>query len=113
MSTEANVAPEVLEAIRDVRNDATSTDWYDAHYTGPEQVLAIANRGRTAIDAALACWAHRMLARHLNNEPQEIELAGSGSGGVNELIANLDDSTVMYGLCTFTQAGAAAPVAGL
>jgi len=52
-----------------------------------------------------------MLARHPNNEPQEIELAGSGSGGVNELIANLDDSTVMYGLCTFTQARAGPPAA--
>ena len=39
-----------------------------------------------------------MLARHHNLEPQQIELAGSGTGGVEELVANLDDGNILYGL---------------
>ena len=39
-----------------------------------------------------------MLARHHNLEPQQIELAGSGTGGITELINALDDGNTFYGL---------------
>ena len=59
----------LLDAIKDVRSDATEANW--------------------------------VLAAHVDNSPDTIRLAGSGSGGVDELSSGFDDNAVMYGLCKF------------
>lgn len=61
----------VLDAIADVRNDATETNW--------------------------------TLAKHKDNEVHLLQQAAKGSGGVSELVANLDRDAVMYGLLRITQ----------
>jgi len=61
----------VVDAIADLRNDSTQTNW--------------------------------VLAKHTNNEINLIELAGTGSGGVQELLDNLSPDNVMYGLVRETE----------
>ena len=56
----------VAEAIADVRNDKTETNW--------------------------------VLAAHVDNIPDTIRLTGSGSGGVDQLVASLNENSVMYGI---------------
>jgi len=105
-ATLAKLSPEVFEAIRDVRNDATETNWYTA--ARHQQPCAAAREPALIRGAPRGNWPHRLLARHRNNEPLEIELAGSGSGGVSEMAANLDDTTFMYGFCTYSARARAA-----
>jgi len=61
----------VVDAIADLRNDSTPTNW--------------------------------VLAKHTNNEINLVELACSGSGGVQELLDNLSADSVMYGLVRETE----------
>jgi hypothetical protein len=51
-------------------------------------------------DATEVNWT---LAKHKDNEVTWIQQAASGTGGVNELVANLDRGAVMYGLVRLTQ----------
>jgi len=61
----------LIEAIKDVRADATETNW--------------------------------VLAGHVEGNLDTVRLVGSGKGGVDDLVAHLDHSSVQYGLVRSTQ----------
>jgi len=44
-----------------------------------------------------------VLAAHVDNIPDTIRLTGSGSGGVDQLVASLNENSVMYGIVRVTQ----------
>jgi hypothetical protein len=96
-STEAELVDgdAVINAIKDVRSDTTPTDWCGAGGGGVGRTSTLTVRD-------VVC---RMLARHRNLEAQQIELVGSGAGGIDELVANLDDANICYGLCMCGRGG--------
>lgn len=68
----------------------------------PETMVKIDNESdfQEAIKALRADHTETnwVLAAHVDNIPDTIRLTGSGSGGVDQLVASLNESSVMYGI---------------
>lgn len=94
----------VRQALRDVRSDECATNWALVSYDASGKVrrefsVMVLHRPKRNKTITIARF---FLVPHLLSIFQSLVLAASGTGGVDEMAAALDDARCMYGLFSMT-----------